>query len=92
MLPRNPLLASTQIIRIREREPVLWVVVSRKIRQDRRALEDREVIAVMIDNGWDSAIGGELREPGLFLDVLHNIDSLPDILLAICSFQFLKDN
>jgi len=92
MLPSNPLLTPAQVIWIREAEFMLWVIMSRQIRQDCRAFEDREVVAVVINDCRDAAVGREFREPGLLLDVLHDVDALVDILLTIGGFQFLEDD
>ena len=66
--------------------------MSCKICEDRSSLENREVIAVMVDNGWDSSIGRVFCEPRLLLDVLTDVDTLPDIVLSIRSLQFLQDD
>ena len=66
--------------------------MSGKICEDGSSLEDGEVVAIMIHNGWDSTVGGVFREPRLLLDVLPDIDTLPDVVLAISSLQFLQDN
>lgn len=92
MLPCNPLLASAQIVGIRERELVFWVVVPGEICEDGSSLEDRKVIAVMVHNGGNSSIGRVLCEPRLLLNVLADVDTLPDVVLAVRSLQFLEDN
>jgi hypothetical protein len=68
---------------------VLWVVMSGKIREDCSAFEDGEIIAIMINNGGDSTVWRDLCEPGFLLDVLADIDTLEDVVFAICGLQLL---
>lgn len=75
MLPRNPLLSPAQVIRIRKVKLVLGVVVPGKVLQDSLAFHDGEAVAVMVDYDGDAAVGAELGEPWLFLDIWDGVVS-----------------
>lgn len=92
MLPRDPLLTSAQIIHIRKAELVIGVVVPRQISQDGRSLEDGEIVAVVVDDGGNAAIGTDFGEPGLLLDVLHDVDALKGVLQPVGCLQLLEDD
>jgi len=66
--------------------------MSGKICEDCSALEDGEIIAIVVNNGGDSTIWREFREPRFFLNVLADIDTLPHVVLAICCLQLLQNN
>lgn len=66
--------------------------MSRQISQDRSSFEDREVVPIVVDDGWDAAVGRVFCEPWLFLDVVHDVDTLVDIIFAVCFFQFLEED
>jgi len=92
VLPSNPLLAARQVIWIREAEFVLSIVVSGKISQDRSTLEDGEIVSVMVHDGWNTSVGRVLEEPRFLLNVLHNVDALIHICLAVCRLELLEEN
>lgn len=64
----------------------------RQIRQDGSAFENGKVVTVVIDDCGDPAVRRVLHEPGLFLNVLHDVDALEDVVFAISSLQLLEDD
>ena len=93
MLPCNPLLALGQLGVVRKAQLVLWVVFASEIGQDGGALHDGELAVVVVDKHRNAAIGAEVGEPLLLLNVLHDGDGLEDIVwLAVGLLQFLEDN
>jgi len=66
--------------------------MSREIRQDGSTLKDGEIIAVVVNNGRDPPIRTDFSEPRLFLNILHNVDALKCIILAIGLLQLLEQN
>lgn len=79
----NPLLGSTRIILIFERELEVWVVVAGHVCEDSSSFEDREVVAVMVDYGGNSSVRVDFCKPRLLLDILHDIDALDCVVFAI---------
>jgi hypothetical protein len=92
MLPSNPLLRSAHIILVRKAELVIWVAMSREIRQDRSALKDGKLIAVVVDNCRNLPIRRVLGKPWLLLNILYNVDALVGVVLAINFLQLLEQN
>lgn len=92
MLPCYPLLAERQIWVGCKGELVIWIKVSRQVRQNGRALHDAQASIVMVNEDWNAAVWTFLREPGLFLDVLANVDGLVDVIrLSVRLFQLFED-
>lgn len=72
---------------------MLRIVFAREIGEDSGALHDGEPAIVVVDKHGNTAIGAEIGEPLLLLDVLHNGDGLEDIVwLAVGLLQFLEDD
>lgn len=93
MLPRDPLLGDRVIVRVDgEAELVLRVVVARQVEEDGETLEDGEVMAVVVDNGGDAAIGVDGGEPRLLLGVLGDVDGLEGELGAVSLLELLQEN
>ncbi len=92
MLPSHPLLRQAYVIRILERDLVLWVIMSCQVTQDSRSLKNGEVFAVVVNDDWDTSIGTVFREPGLFLDVLHDINTLPGVVFAVRGFELFEND
>ena len=93
MLPRDPLLGDRVIVRVDgEAELVLRVVVARQVEEDGETLEDGEVMAVVVDNGGDAAIGVDGDEPRLLLGVLGDVDGLERELGAVGLLELLQED
>lgn len=91
MLPCNPLLALGELWVTGEAELVIRVVVPCQVRQDSSALHDGQLAIVVIDKDWDPAVRPQIREPLLFLDILHDGDALEGVVgLAVRFFQLLQ--
>lgn len=77
MLPADPLLRDGVVVRlVGEAELVLRVVVLGQVGQDGGALEDGEVVPVVVDDGGDAAVGVDPGEPFLLLRALGDVDGL----------------
>ena len=46
----------------------------------------------MVDDGGDAAVGVDGRVPGLFLDILGDINALPDVLQPVGFLELLEDD
>lgn len=98
MLPRNPLLDFGELRVLLEPELLLLVKFSRKIVQDSRSLHDakRSTVGgfdVVIDKYRDTSIRANVSEPGLLLDVLHDVDALEDVIrAAVCVLELFEEN
>jgi len=67
--------------------------VAREVLQDGLALHNGELAVVMIDEHGDTAVGPQVGEPLLFLDVLHYADALEDIVgFPVGLFDLFKDD
>lgn len=66
--------------------------MSRHIAQDGQALEDCEIVAVVVDDGRNSPVRRDFREPGLFLDILADVDPLVDVVFAIGGFELFEQD
>lgn len=53
----------------RERDLVFSVIVLGEVQQDRGRLKDGEVVAGLVDEDGDAAVGVELDEPRFLLDI-----------------------
>ena len=72
---------------------MLRIVLPCQVGEDSGALHDGELAIVVVDEHGNTAIGTEVGEPFLLLDVLHDGDGLEDIVrLAIGLLQFLEDD
>lgn len=56
------------------------------------AFKNGEIIPIVINDDWNTAIWAIFRVPRLFLNVLSNINALENIILAICRLQFLEND
>lgn len=75
-----------------EAEAAVRVVAAREVGQDGAALEDGEVGVVVVDNGGDAAVGVDVGELGLLLDVLAYIDGLGRILQPVSLLELLEQD
>ena len=64
----------------------------RHVVQDSQSLENSEIIAVMVYDCWDAAIGRVFGEPRLLLNVLRDVDRLVDVWLPIGRLQLLEED
>lgn len=75
-----------------EREEVLGVIAARQVPEDGVALEDGEVVVVMVHKGGDAAVGVDGREPRLLLHVGADVAALPCVLETVCLFELLQQD
>lgn len=93
VLPAHPLLSNTVIVRVvGERELVFRVVVLGQIGQDGQALEDGKAVPIVVDDSRNSTIRANRRVPRLLLRVLHDVDSLPGVFLAVGVLELLEED
>jgi len=59
-----------------------------QVKEDGACLEDRKIVPVGIDDGWDSTVGADLDEPRLLLGVLAEVDGVS--VVREPSFGFLE--
>ena len=92
----NPLLRVRQVGILGEREPVLRVVMSvmsvyiqnkfdcfhipREVAENCRTLLDAQSALVVVYKHRDTTIGSQFGEPRLFLNILHDVDGLEDVV------------
>lgn len=68
------------------------IIMFRHITQNRQSLKHREVVTVMIDDSRNAAVGRIFREPRFFLDVLADVDALPDVVFSVRGFELFEHN
>lgn len=93
MLPGHPLLHQRQLRVIFEREFKLGIKVSCQIGQNGSTFHDAQAVLVVVDEDGDAAVGAFVGEPLLFLDVLHDVDALEDVVgFAVGCFEFFEED
>lgn len=93
MLPGDPLLHQRQLRVIFEGEFKLGIKVSCQIGQNGSTFHDAQTVLVVVDEDGDAAVGAFVGEPLLFLDVLHNVDALEDVVgFAVGCFEFFEED
>jgi hypothetical protein len=51
-----------------------------------------ETALVVVDDDWNPAVRAQFREPGLLLDILRDVDSLPGIVLSVRLLELLQED
>lgn len=93
MLPANPRFRARVVVRVDwEREEVLGVIATGQVSEDGVALEDGQVVVVVVHNGRDAAVGVNGGEPWLLLDVLRDVYALERVVKTICLLELLEQD
>lgn len=90
MLPCHPLLSSTRIQRVLKAKLELRVIVPSDVVEDCKTFDDGVSTFIVIDYNGYAAVGIDLGEPRLFLDVLEEVDGLVCIRFVVCFLKFLQ--
>ena len=81
LLPANPSFCPGIVVIVDIKgKAALSVISTCEIRQDGVALKNGEVVIFMVDERGNAAIRIDGCEPGLFLNILGNVDTLPSVM------------
>lgn len=93
VLPADPRVGACVVVRVNgEGKEVLGVIAPCQVPEDGVALEDGQVVVVVVHNGRDAAIGVDGSEPRLLLDVLRDVDALVRVLKPIRLLELLEQD
>lgn len=89
MRPGQPHIQIGVFIRVKVKgKELIGVVFAYEVGRDGGAFEDGAVVVIVVNDGGDPSVGVDGGEPGVFLDVVADVDGLAGILKIVFPLEF----